>query len=209
MEFEINEIIAVEQGHPVFLEKHLEYLNHTLESMGITQSVDMHEVCDFLKAQEDCSHKALKITVTAEGKQFSVFENPYKNDQYETGFTLDYADGKQTKAAGIDELILVNSDGMLCQGTTCNLFFVKNGTIYTPPVSSEVIPGIMREYVFEQFPVTEKILRKEDAEGMEGCFVTGSLMGIMPVTALGEKKFAINKTAQWLRKQYLKELSSL
>lgn len=159
---------------------------------------------------------ALKIMVSDSNKLFAFRSNPYTPEKLAAGFQLDYSpvmrnetsplvfhksmnygdnilEKRRTKELGIDELVFSNSKGELCEGSTTNLFFVKDGQLCTPPVSCGMLPGVMRRFVMEHFPVQEHILTKEDISDMEECFVTNSLMGIMPVTRLGEKEFT-NRT---------------
>ncbi len=50
---------------------------------------------------------------------------------------------------GYHEAILLNSSGMVTEGTGENIFFVSNGVILTPPLSAGILPGITRESVIE------------------------------------------------------------
>ncbi len=46
---------------------------------------------------------------------------------------------------GYAEAILLNEDGKVCEGTGENIFIVKNGALYTPPVSDGILEGITRD----------------------------------------------------------------
>lgn len=216
----VFETISVEGGKPVFLDWHLERMRNSLEMLGISQSVTEREVMEFLEGR-DGEHQALKIMVSEKNRLFTMRPNPYNSEKREKGFrliysevyrnetsplvrhkTLNYGDcileKRRAAALGADEQIFLNSRGEICEGTTTNLFFVKDGTLYTPPVSCGLLPGILRRFVMESFPVKEQILRPEDVAQMEECFVTNSLMGIMPVTKLQDKEFTCRKMAKSL-----------
>ena len=51
----------------------------------------------------------------------------------------------------------------------------------TPPLSCGMLPGILRGFVCETTDVQEQILYPQDIAAFDECFVTNSLMGIMPV----------------------------
>lgn len=159
-------------------------------------------------------HHALKIMVSNKNRLLTLRPNPYTPGQYEEGFRLDYSavrrnetspltrhktmnygdcilEKRRAKALGVDELIFLNGQGQLCEGTTTNLFFVRDGILYTPPLSCGLLPGILRRFLLTRFPVREQILTPDDALDMDECFVTNSLMGVMPVTALGAKAYPI------------------
>ncbi len=48
---------------------------------------------------------------------------------------------------GYDEAIVLGSDGHVSEASAANLFLVRNGTLITPPVTSDVLEGITRQVV--------------------------------------------------------------
>lgn len=65
-----------------------------------------------------------------------------------------------------------------------NIFFVKEKKLYTPTLSCGLLPGILRAYILETYDVKETILYPEDLVTFDECFLTNSLMGIMPLFRL-------------------------
>ncbi|MGD0176157.1 MAG: branched-chain amino acid transaminase [Candidatus Bathyarchaeia archaeon] len=51
--------------------------------------------------------------------------------------------------AGYDEAILLNANGMVCEGTGENIFRVKRGALSTPPASAGILRGITRDTVIQ------------------------------------------------------------
>lgn len=207
----VFETISVEYGRPLLLPWHLERLCRSAAEFGIEQTVCEEEVLKFLASCE-AEHHALKIMVSDANKLFTMRPNPYTDARFRKGFRLAYShvyrnetsplvrhksmnygdcilEKRRAESAGADELVFLNSRGEICEGTTTNIFFVKDGIIYTPPLICGLLPGILRRFLMEYFPVTERVLRKDDALQMDECFVTNSLMGIMPVTALDQKEY--------------------
>lgn len=208
------ETVSVKQGTPLFLSWHLERLRHSMETLGLRQKIDESRILSWLDGQpaEQKTHHALKIMVSAENLLFTMRPNPYTPARIRDGFRLSYSDiyrnetsplvrhktlnygdcileKRRAGTLGADELIFCNSRGEICEGTTTNIFFVRGGNLLTPPLSCGLLPGILRRFVLTHFPVEERPLKKEDVPRMDECFVTNSLMGIMPVTALDEKVF--------------------
>ena len=103
--------------------------------------------------------------------------------------TFNYGDSilakRQARAEGIDEPIFCNMQGQLTEGAVSNLFFIKNGRLYTPPVEAGLLPGIIRSYLCQCYDVIEKPLYPEDIRTFDECFLTNSLMGLMPVRRFG------------------------
>jgi branched-chain amino acid aminotransferase len=73
----------------------------------------------------------------------------------------------EAKAKGFDEAILLDTEGFLAEGPGSNLFFEKNGKLYTPKTGN-ILPGITRATVME-------ICKKLDIEIIEGAFVPEDL----------------------------------
>lgn len=68
-----------------------------------------------------------------------------------SAFAKDEAEEK-----GADEAILLNIAGKVAEGGACNLFIVRNGTLITAPVTSDILEGITRRS-FMQFAIDEGI----------------------------------------------------
>lgn len=209
------ETICLRCHQPMFLSWHLQRINATLQFLGISQRVTQEEVHSFLEHQQDASLPplhALKIMVSENNKLFTFRDNPYTANVIQQGFRLDYSkiyrnetsplvfhktmnygdniiEKRRTHTLDIDEVLFLNSRGEICEGSTTNVFFVRDGQIYTPALSCGLLPGIVRRFLLEHFPINQVILHPEDIRIMEECFVTNSLIGIMPVTSLAQKNF--------------------
>ena len=76
--------------------------------------------------------------------------------------TLNYGEcimeKRRALAMGVDEMIFLNFSGQICEGTTCNIFFVKGNKIYTPELSCGLLPGILRDYIIKTYDVVETII---------------------------------------------------
>src|SRR5207245_437651 len=52
-----------------------------------------------------------------------------------------------SSAEGFDDAILCNSDAHVTEGTTFNIFYVKNGILATPPLEIGILDGITRRHL--------------------------------------------------------------
>ena len=111
---------------------------------------------------------------------------------------------KAAAAIGFNERIFLNTKGQISEGTVSNIFFVRRNQICTPQVYCGLLPGIMREYLLENYDINERVIYPEELKYYDECFVTNSLMGIMPVMQLGDKQFTERGTADRLRKEYIR-----
>jgi branched-chain amino acid aminotransferase len=101
----------------------------------------------------------------------------------------------EAQAAGFDEALFLNTRGNLACAGTGNLFAVIDGAILTPPLADGVLPGILRAEIFLRAPrlgltVAERSLGLDAVLGAQAVFLTNSLRGLAPVTAIGATVFA-------------------
>ncbi len=94
---------------------------------------------------------------------------------------------------GYDEGIFLNSLGNVTEGTVSNVFIVRQGELLTPPPEAGLLPGTVRQLLLKLAPAAGYRCREEnfatgDILSADECFVTNSLMGVMPVTGLDGKK---------------------
>jgi branched-chain amino acid aminotransferase len=55
----------------------------------------------------------------------------------------------QAMAYGCDDAIMLNADGKVAEGSSCNIFIVRDGTLITPPIDSDILEGITRRTILE------------------------------------------------------------
>lgn len=55
----------------------------------------------------------------------------------------------EAEEKGADEAIVLNTAGKIAEGSACNLFIVRNGTLITPPVTADILEGITRRSIVQ------------------------------------------------------------
>jgi branched-subunit amino acid aminotransferase/4-amino-4-deoxychorismate lyase len=100
---------------------------------------------------------------------------------------------EEARIRGVFEAILLNSEGEVTEGATSNIFIAKSEKIFTPPVSSHILPGVTREAVLGIIPklqlkVAEKRITPEELFTSDEVFLTNSIMEVMPVVEANDKK---------------------
>ncbi|MBE3596321.1 MAG: branched-chain-amino-acid transaminase [Hydrogenibacillus sp.] len=98
----------------------------------------------------------------------------------------------EAKNAGADEGLMLNTEGYVAEGTGENVFIVKNGTLFTPPVYVGVLKGITRAAVIElakelKIPVVETPLTLHDVYTADEVFFTGTAAEIVPVVSVDRR----------------------
>src|SRR6201996_6564562 len=91
--------------------------------------------------------------------------------------------------AGVEEAVMLNSEGFVAECTADNLFVIKNGELLTPPLSAGALYGVTRQTVIELaeqagIKVSEPNLTRYDLFNADECFVTGTGAEIMPVVKI-------------------------
>jgi branched-chain amino acid aminotransferase len=109
----------------------------------------------------------------------------------------------------LDECLLLNTTGRVCDATIANVFWVKEDRIYTPPLSEGGVGGVMRRYLIENVPkqhaIREEPLTPEVLEQADEVFLTNAIMGIKWVGRYRDKEYS-NQMATLLYNEYVKKL---
>ncbi len=91
-------------------------------------------------------------------------------------------------AAGFDTGLLLNTQGDVAEASTANVFIVRGGAILTPPVEDGALPGVTRSFVLEE--ASETTLTLDDVLSADEAFLTGAVMGVMPLVRIGDRAIA-------------------
>jgi len=162
-------------------------------------------------------------------------ENSYTEDNYEKGFKLCFADIKRNpyspivylksnnylenllarnraKEKGCDEAVFLNVYGKVCEGTISNIFFVKGEGIFTPDINCGVLSGILRNKVIDiidnlNLELSIGQYEKKQLYDADEIFITNSLMDIMPVCKLEDKRYDMENNR--MTKILMKEIKKL
>jgi branched-chain amino acid aminotransferase len=113
----------------------------------------------------------------------------------------------EADAEGADEALLLNSDGHVVEGSTSNLFWVRNGTVCTPPLPSGILPGVTRAVVVELcgrhgINVREENIAAGELHKMDGVFLSLSSSGIAEVAFLNGEPQKRSPVASRLSEAY-------
>lgn len=149
---------------------------------------------------------------------FNKRENVYDFKSYENGFklkissikrdrnstiiyhkTLNYMENileiSKAKDNGYNEVLFFNQEGYLCEGAISNIFLIKDKIVYTPNLKNGLLNGIMRNEVIEKLNNNNIEVRESDIDikfllNSDEVFITNSIVGIMKVIQIENKKFS-------------------
>ncbi|WP_313237562.1 aminodeoxychorismate lyase [Sporosarcina ureae] len=92
------------------------------------------------------------------------------------------------------EGLFVTSDGYVAEGITSNVFWVKQGQLYTPSLETGILPGTTRAFVIEMageigLPIHEGLYMQDELESADEVFITNAIQELVPIRQVGEVLF--------------------
>ena len=112
---------------------------------------------------------------------------------------------EEGRRAGADEALLLNTQGLLAEASTANLFIARDGGLTTPPVSDGALPGITRDAVLELvrdagIAAREASLTLDDLHQANEAFLTNAIAGVLPVVSVDGQKVGSGKPGELTRR---------
>ena len=106
---------------------------------------------------------------------------------------------------GCEEAVMLNAEGFVAECTGDNLFIVKNGALFTPPLSAGALYGITRQTVIELaeaagLKVSEPNLTRYDLFNADECFLTGTGAELIPVVKIDGRVIGTGKPGKLTRR---------
>ena len=98
---------------------------------------------------------------------------------------------QEAKKANAEEAIL-HKNNVITEGSTSNVFLIKNGVLFTHPAGSKILSGITREMVLESAKSINIIVKEEacnldDIYDCDEVWISSSTRGIIPITKIDDK----------------------
>lgn len=172
---------------------------YTPETNDISFLIESEE----LPVAYELNQKGLWVDVYADIKK-----SINKLSNIKTGNALMYVmAGIAKQSMKLDDCFLVNENGAICESISSNVFIVKNGTIYTAPLSEGCVAGIMRKQIMH-IATENKILTFESPITLynllngDEVFLTNSINGVQWVGQFKEK-FYTNKMATFFTEKLI------
>lgn len=121
---------------------------------------------------------------------------------------------EEAQARDFDEAVMLNERGEIVSATMANIFWVKEGTLYTPALSTGAIAGITRAAIIQlsgkQFiPVIEGVYELADVAEADEIFLTSASLGVALVTTFDFRQYSVVAASIYSRlSDAFKELAS-
>jgi len=95
----------------------------------------------------------------------------------------------EAKRAGGEDAVMVNVSGHVTEGTTSNVFWVKDGVLFTPSLDCGILAGITRLELLDAIRADGLVVEEgkfplADLTGADEAFLTGTVRGVTPVVRI-------------------------
>ncbi len=235
----IYEVIRVIKRKPIFLKEHYDRMKESIRLSNVRGNLnydDFKKSMELLINENKFDNCNVRVSYYFNNKEITLFyfiESYYPSEeQFRTGvhtvtarvqrsnpnvkaFQKEYkARVKQIADENhAYEVILVNDDGTVSEGSRSNVFFVKNNTVITSPDSS-VLLGVTRNKVIEicennGITVEKKLVPTEELSSFDGAFITGTSNDVLPIRSINNIMFdsSENETVKKLGNLYKNEVN--
>jgi len=129
-----------------------------------------------------------------------------KISNIKTGNALLYVMAGITKTSlKLDDCLLVNDNGNIIESISSNIFVVKNGTLYTSPITDGCIDGVMRKQILDiaaqnKILTFEQTLTVHTLTNGDEVFLTNAIKGIQWVGQFKNKFYTNQKSVFFTEK---------
>lgn len=216
----LYEVFRVQDGIAVFVEEHIERLWRTAELENVVFTFTRDEILDdiqYLIRSNFTGNGNVKVVINAGDKSVNrlVYFTPHQYpapEQYANGVAVDmyYAERNNPNAKVMDislreatelmksqrhlyEVLLVDDNGFITEGSRSNVFFIENDYLITPPVET-VLEGITRKQIMKicnkhSIAIAENKVHHTDLKNMEAVFISGTSRRVLPVAEIAGLHF--------------------
>lgn len=225
----VYEVIRVSGGVPLFLEEHLDRFFKSASLAQCDIRFSHNEIKIFLYRlikENNVDEGNLLLSSRNNLKAFFIRHKYPEKEWFNTGVTCGILQAERVnpnakvfqttvrqkaneliEKEGYYEVLLVDDNGYITEGSRSNVFFISGSHLFTPP-GKEVLLGITRQKTLLlakqlNYKVNEQEILLNDVQSFDAAFITGTSPGILPLSQIDNFKFdARNKVIQDLRKAY-------
>src|ERR1035437_3047223 len=222
---QLYEVIRIIEGIPVFLEDHLDRLYLSASLTGMKQLPDSHILEEMIRnfiisQKKEIGNIKLSLSFS-DSLAEPLCELNFIPHYYPT--SEEYTNGVKVGLMAADrpipqakiqnsgirdranlsisdnklfEVLLIDSEGNITEGSRSNVFFIKNRTLYSAP-TDKILQGITRIKVLELcgktgIPVIETSIQVITLDQFDAAFLTGTSSKLLPIYSINEVYYKTN-----------------
>lgn len=216
----VYEVVRIIDGIPLFAEDHYSRLKDSLAALDISIDINSEQMeqeirrTAALNKKHNCNVRVV-VYVESGVKQILMYVSksyyPSK-EEVAKGVPVGLLRWKRSnpnvklenrnykaetvrmiREGGFFEVLLVNDEGYVTEGSKSNVFFVKNSKIYTSP-GQYILKGITRKHIMDAcrcagIDVVETLVHIDQLKEMEGLFISGTSIKVLPVASIDGRPY--------------------
>lgn len=216
----VYEVVRIIRRVPLFLEDHYKRMKDSMKLIGMelgTSLRDIKTLMQKLVLENGLSDCNIKLVIFRQDNQQNLLAYISKSyypsaAEVENGVRVSLLPLEREKPnakvinagykervtgkmeeEGVFEVLLVNKDNKITEGSKSNVFFVKGSKVYTAP-GENVLKGITRQYIMDTcerlgVEVINTLIGTELLQDMDGLFISGTSIKVLPVSAVDGIQF--------------------
>jgi len=240
----VYEVLRIIGQKPLFLEEHIERFSQSMRLAGLASDLSVRQINIRIKVLIESNklkngNIRFQLSIHPQtGQLFLAWITPSyypSKDDYKNGVRLSSLKAerenpnakrdnlpvreqanKLIQQNDIFEVLLINKDGFVTEGSRSNVFFVDGKKITTTPLSA-VLPGITRSKIIRLakengIVVAEESIKFSEIYSFDAVFISGTSIKILPVNRIDELSFTptnpvVNKMQQLYEESVVRHLN--
>ncbi len=215
------EVFRVSQQVPLFIEDHLERFFNTAKLSGVETGTDIHQMMESIRnviednPSGDGNIKMALYYDSNNKRQLFIYFTPHQypsTEQYKEGVDVELylaernnpnakvmnvamrKSANETKQQHeVYELLLVDRNGFITEGSRSNVFFIKGNQLITPPADT-VLEGITRKQILNlckehNIAWSEAHVHQSELSTYDALFISGTSRRVLPVKKVNDSIF--------------------
>lgn len=90
-----------------------------------------------------------------------------------------------------EQALILNERDEIVESSICNIYFSMNNEIYTPPLESGCVEGVVRKKLLNASKVFEKVIKYTELRQYDEVYLSNAIRGIIPVKSIDDHEFSI------------------
>ncbi len=216
----IFETIKTVDGAPISLNRHMRRALDSARELGISMpnedalrgelvsvlsgnrfAVGRLRICFWRESFSITHHEYEELTEPARVnfRSETVHGSVHKQFPYDDRFEI----LESAKDEGFDDSILFNGKNEVTETAVCNLVLRIADQWFTPPITSGLLPGVVRGIAIEECGVKVRPIHVSEIADVESAFLLSSLRLAQPISHIGEMKLEIGEASLELKAQII------
>ena len=207
----VFETIRTENSRPQLLSRHMRRVLLSARELSIPLPSEDHiiDAVELLLAAEP--HAVGRLRLAFSKDRFAATHERYDDAQSTMKVGIHHIDQESSsrkhkafpysenlellaraKSKGFDEFILIDSLGRVTEGAVTNFTFRVRGEWITPPITSGILPGVIRALAISDCAVAVREISERELDDCDAAFAMSSLKIASPVLSLDDKALAVD-----------------